>query len=145
MMNSAFGTLPFPQALAKALALSSVDWDVCRAAINSTSFCQSFLEGKLDGPTTRSAYFLPCSELADTPSGMVAAAIFVMLIDDVFDAMMQSGFTASGMDLNNVLLSWMFSETAYGDHQGEHTWTGIDEVTSITMSVSLKPSIPWES
>jgi hypothetical protein len=39
--TSVFGTLPFPQALAKFVALSSVDWDVCRAAINSTSFCKT--------------------------------------------------------------------------------------------------------
>jgi hypothetical protein len=52
---------------------------------------------------------------------MVAAAIFVILIDDVFDAMMQSGFTASEMDLNNVLLSCMFSETACGESQKAST------------------------
>lgn len=33
-------TSPFPQATAKALALSSVDFEVCRAEINSTSFCK---------------------------------------------------------------------------------------------------------
>jgi len=69
-------------------------------------------------PTTRSASFLPCSELADTPSGIVAAAIFVILIDDVLDAIMQSGFTASERDLNNDCLSCMFSEAAYGCCQG---------------------------
>ena len=65
-------------------------------------------------PTTRSANFLPCSELADRPSGTVAAAIFVILIDDVFEAMIQPGFTASEIDLNNNFLSCTFSETAYG-------------------------------
>ena len=73
---------------------------------------------------------------------MVAAAIFVMLIDDVFDAMMQFGFTASEIDLNNDRLSWMFSETAWKDYQEEGTWTGIGQVTSMTMSASRKPLIP---
>ena len=70
-------------------------------------------------PTTRSASFIPCSELADTPSGIVAAAIFVILIDDVFDAIMQSGFTASERDLNNDRLSCTFSEAAYKYCQGD--------------------------
>jgi len=61
--------------------------------------------GEIGLPTTRSANFLPCSELADIPSGMVAAAIFVMLIEDVFDAIMQFGFTASERDLNSDCLS----------------------------------------
>ena len=99
------------------------------------------MRDKLDRPTTRSANFLPCSELADTPSGMVAAAIFVILIEDVFDAIMQFGFTASEIDLNNDRLSWMFSETAWKDHQ-EDTWTGIGQVTSMTMSTSRKPLMP---
>ena len=76
-------------------------------------------EHGLDPPTTRSANCLPCSELADTPSGIVAAAIFVILIDDVFEAMIQSGFTASEMDLNKDFLRCMFSETAYGKYQGD--------------------------
>jgi hypothetical protein len=50
---------------------------------------------------------------------MVAAAIFVILIDDVFDAMMQFGFTAWEIDLNNDRLSCMFSETACKDRQEE--------------------------
>jgi len=36
--NMVTGMSPFPQAIAKAFALSSVDCEVCRAAINSTSF-----------------------------------------------------------------------------------------------------------
>ena len=76
---------------------------------------------------------------------MVAAAIFVILIDDVLDAMMQFGFTASEIDLNNDRLSWMFSETACKDRQEDDTWTGIGQVTSMTMSTSRKPSIPWVS
>lgn len=79
---------------------------------------QTKRSAKVHLPTTRSANFRPCSELADTPSGMVAAAIFVMLIDDVFEAIMQSGFTASESDLNNDCLSCMFSEAAYGCYQG---------------------------
>lgn len=46
---------------------------------------------------------------------MVAAAIFVILIDDVFDAIMQFGFTAPESDLNNDRFRCRFSETAYGD------------------------------
>jgi hypothetical protein len=51
---------------------------------------------------------------------MVAAAIFVILIDDVFDAIMQFGFTASEMDLNNDCFSCTFSEAAYGDYQKDN-------------------------
>ena len=80
---------------------------------------QSNSGGNHDLPTTRSANFLPCSELADTPSGTVAAAIFVMLIDDVFEAIMQSGFTASERDLNNDCLSCIFSEAACEGYQDD--------------------------
>lgn len=48
---------------------------------------------------------------------MVAAAIFVILIDDVFDAIIQFGFTASERDLNNDCFSCTFSEAAYGDYK----------------------------
>ena len=74
----------------------------------------------MNSPTTRSASFLPCSELADTPSGIVAAAIFVILIDDVFDAIIQSGFTASERDLNNDSLRCIFSEAAYKYDQSDN-------------------------
>lgn len=81
------------------------------------------LERGPDLPTTRSANFRPCSELAETPSGTVAAAIFVILIDEVFDAIMQPGFTASERDLNNDCLSFTFSEAAYRGRQGDSIHT----------------------
>ena len=79
---------------------------------------QTNLRVELDLPTTRSANVLPCSELAETPSGTAAAAIFVILIDDVFDAIMQFGFTASERDLNIDCLSCAFSGAAYGGCRG---------------------------
>lgn len=90
----------------------------CKPAEEEWTTFQTNLKGEPDLPTTRSANFLPCSELAETPSGTVAAAIFVILIDDVFDAMIQFGFTASERDLNNDCLSCMFSEAAYRGRQG---------------------------
>jgi hypothetical protein len=66
-----------------------------------------------DLPTTRSANFLPSPELAATPSGIVAAAILVMLIDEVFEAMIQDGFTASAKERNKDCFRGNDSETAY--------------------------------
>lgn len=44
---------------------------------------------------------------------MVTAAIFVILIDGEFNAMMQFGFAASEMDLNSDRLGLTFSKIAY--------------------------------
>lgn len=98
--------------------------------------------GEDDQPTTRSANLLPSSELADTSLGMVAAAIFVMLIDDVLDAMMQLGFTASERDLNSDCFSCTFSETASGGDQADSIRAPRYLITSMTMSTSWKPLKP---
>ena len=60
----------------------------------------------LDRPIARSANLPPCSELADIPSGVVAAATFMTLIDDVFDAMTQFVFTTSEIYLKNDRFSY---------------------------------------
>ena len=52
----------------------------------------------------------------DTPSGIIVAVIFVILIDDVFGAIM---FAASERDLNNDCLSRTSSEAAYKYFQGD--------------------------
>jgi len=82
---------------------------------------------------------------------MVAAPIFVILIDEVFDAMMQPGFTVSERDLNSDRLSCKFSEAAYKCSQRARTdqngrdylddHVGVPETLN-TLSVIVQDSNP---
>ena len=63
-------------------------------------------------PTTRDALRLPASFAAELPSGMVEAAIFVILIEDVFEARMALGDTSVDSSRKMLCFNGRFSETA---------------------------------
>lgn len=66
----------------------------------------------MHAPTTRDALALPFSEAADTSLGTVEAAIFVMLIDDVFEAKIACGETSFASALKICRFKERFSDTA---------------------------------
>jgi hypothetical protein len=66
-------------------------------------------------PTTREAAFVASSLAADTPLGMVAAAILVILIELVFEARMASGFSSAANEAKMACFSCTFSDTAFID------------------------------
>ena len=63
-------------------------------------------------PTTLDALSRPSGSDAVLPSGMVEAAIFVMLIDDVFVARMVCGDNSSDNERKMPCFRARFSETA---------------------------------
>lgn len=63
-------------------------------------------------PTTRPALFLPSSLAALTLLGRAEAAIFVMLIELVFEARIASGLSSAANDANIDCLRGKDSETA---------------------------------
>ena len=71
------------------------------------------LEHRQYGPTVRDALFFPASDADVCPSGMVAAAIFVIDIEEVFVARIASGLSSADNDLNIVCFRERFSDTAY--------------------------------
>ncbi len=66
-----------------------------------------------DLPTTRAAFALPCSDAAEIICGTVDAAIFVMLMEDVFEARMASGRNSAASSPKIFCFRDNFSETAY--------------------------------
>lgn len=66
------------------------------------------------GPTTREADAFPSEDVGAVPSGTAAAAIFVMLIEDVFVARIASGRSSAANERNIEVLISTFSEAAYG-------------------------------
>lgn len=63
-------------------------------------------------PTTLDVLAWPSGSDAVFPSGIVDAAIFVILIDDVFDARMVLGDNSADNERKMPCLSARFSETA---------------------------------
>lgn len=66
-------------------------------------------------PTTLEALVWPSGSDAVFPSGMVDAAIFVMLIEDVLDARMVLGDNSADNERKMPCLRPRFSETALPD------------------------------
>ncbi len=64
-------------------------------------------------PTTLDALSLPSVSAAVLPSGMAIAAIFVMLMEDVFVARMVLGDSSADRVRKMPCLIARFSETAY--------------------------------
>ena len=71
------------------------------------------MRGMENIPTTREAAAFPCSDAADTLSGIVAAAIFVMLIEDVLVASMVFGESSAESERKIPCFNARFSETAW--------------------------------
>jgi hypothetical protein len=61
---------------------------------------------------TRAALAFPASDAAVSPDGIAAAAILVMLIEDVLVANMVSGRTSAASDVNKAVFSWTLSAAA---------------------------------
>ncbi len=63
-------------------------------------------------PITRAALAFPASDAAVAPDRIAAAAILVMLIEEVLVANMVSGRTSAASDANKDVFSWTFSAAA---------------------------------
>jgi hypothetical protein len=63
-------------------------------------------------PTTRDAEASPSEDTAEALGGIAAAAIFVMLIDDVLDARIVSGRSSFAKEANSCCFRLKFSDTA---------------------------------
>ncbi len=94
-------------------------------------------------PTTLLALFRPSADDPVSPSGIVAAAIFVILIEDVLDARMASGLSLAESSRKMDCFSSSFSETALlSVHMSIRCETLATKLTSTTMSTSLIPERP---
>jgi len=63
-------------------------------------------------PITRAVLAFPASDAAVSPDGIAAAAILVMLIEEVLVANMVSGRTSAVSNANKDVFSWTFSAAA---------------------------------
>lgn len=75
--------------------------------------CIRRVMGVYNSPTTLLALCCPCADAAVWPSGMVVAAILVILIEEVFVASMALGLSSADRLRKMAFLRSRFSETAY--------------------------------
>lgn len=111
---------------------------------------QGYNGQRRDIPTTLPAVLFASSLAAATPAGIVAAAILVMLIDEVFDARIVLDAKPLDSSEKILLFSSNFSGAAYHAHalvQEVKSSMNTQQVTSTTiptpaLSISSIPSFP---